>query len=151
MRLRRGTKDWNRFWSKVKKGPGCWLWSAGTDRDSYGLFRLNNKQKRSHRLVYEMGNRAIPHNMNVCHSCDTPSCVRPSHLFLGTHLDNKHDAMLKGRDAHGESHFNSKLTTEQILAIRKDTRSLRKIAVDYNVDYTNVYKIKRRKSWKHIK
>ncbi len=148
--LKRGDKAWDRFWSKVNKGPGCWEWNRATDRDGYGVFRLNNKQIRSHRLVYEMGHDTIPKGMYVCHYCDVTGCVRPSHLFLGTSKDNKYDSMRKGRDINGVAHFNCKLTNEQVQNIRKDKRSLRKIAIDYNIDYTNVSKIKNRISWKHI-
>ena len=151
MILKKGSKDWDRFWSKVKRGPGCWMWVRATDKDGYGIFRLNDKQKRSHRLVYEIGHGSIPQGMRICHTCDVTGCVRPSHLFIGTDKDNKRDAMKKGRDIHGMAHFNCKLTDKQVRQIRKDKRSLRNIAKEYNIDYTNVSKIKNRTSWKHIK
>ena len=148
--LKRKTKDWYRFWGKVSFGPGCWLWIQSTDRDGYGVFRLNNAQVRSHRVTYEIKHGSIPKGFCVCHICDTTGCVRPSHLFLGTSKDNKRDAMSKARDSCGEKHFNSKLTEEQIKLIRKDTRSLRTIAKEYGLSSSHVGKIKNRKSWKHI-
>lgn len=35
----------------------------------------------------------------VCHACDVPCCVRPAHLFVGTAVDNRQDAIRKGRVA----------------------------------------------------
>jgi hypothetical protein len=92
------------WWSKVTVGEGCWLWAAATDRDGYGRFAvgLGGKQQRhvrAHRFAYEAFVGPVPDGMVVCHRCDTPSCVRPKHLFLGTPLDNNDDKVSKGRHA----------------------------------------------------
>lgn len=84
------------------------------------------------------------------HVCDSPTCINPNHLKAGTILENIQDKVDKGRQARGEKQRLAKLTEGQILAIRADTRSLRLIAKDYNIDYTHVSAIKRRKVWKHI-
>jgi hypothetical protein len=46
----------------------------------------------------------IPDDMGICHRCDTPPCVNPDHLFLGTQKDNMADCAAKGRLATGEQH-----------------------------------------------
>jgi hypothetical protein len=35
--------------------------------------------------------------MVVCHRCDTPQCINPDHLFLGTKKENAEDCSRKGR------------------------------------------------------
>ncbi len=149
-RLKKGSKDWDRFWSKVEKGPGCWEWVAGCFDEGYGCFSINKRSIGSHRIVYEMGHGEIPKGMLICHHCDNRRCVRPSHLFIGTQSDNLKDASNKGRMNRGTNNPACKLTEQQILAIRKDTRPQREIAKDYKVDQRNIWSIIHRQTWKHI-
>lgn len=78
---------------------GCWLWTSGWDKAGYGQASDN---VRAHRLAWQMYFGEIPDGLLVCHSCDTPCCVNPSHLFLGTPHDNMRDKVSKGRQAVGE-------------------------------------------------
>ena len=80
----------------VDKGSGCWLWLL-SKAFGYGNFKVNGKTKRAHRVAWEEFNGPIPEGMNVCHTCDNPSCVNPEHLFLGTQYDNLQDMKQKGR------------------------------------------------------
>ena len=88
-----------RFWEKVNKTDTCWLWTAQRTTGGYGVFRIRNPraQTTAHRVAWEMAHGPIPDGLNVCHHCDTPSCVRPDHLFLGTQRENLRDMTVKGR------------------------------------------------------
>lgn len=90
-----------RFWSKVNKTETCWLWTSAVIR-RYGIFSVGSRKVRAHRYVWEITNGPIPEGLFVCHTCDTPLCVRPDHLFLGTAADNAKDAVSKGRSATGD-------------------------------------------------
>src|SRR5207248_1886939 len=57
-----------------------------------------------HRLSYFLHSGKDPGILHVLHNCDNPSCVRPSHLFVGTHLNNMEDKGRKGRQAKGATH-----------------------------------------------
>jgi len=85
-----------RFWSKVEKTKTCWLWIASLDTDGYGLFRINRRLKKAHRLSFEWSTGEKP-KLFILHKCDTPACVNPDHLFEGTALDNARDRDRKGR------------------------------------------------------
>ena len=57
-----------------------------------------------HRLCYEFIHniRLVPEQI-ICHTCDTPACINPRHLFLGTHEDNVADKVSKNRQAKGKT------------------------------------------------
>ena len=49
----------------------------------------------AHRFVWQLINGPIPDGHCVLHKCDTPACVNPEHLFVGTHSDNTRDMIKK--------------------------------------------------------
>lgn len=92
-------KDLERFWSKVVKTENCWEWAGTIAINGYGIFHLNKKGIRAHRVVYQLCKSDIPFGLIVMHSCDNRKCVNPSHLSVGTYEDNLRDASAKGRMA----------------------------------------------------
>lgn len=89
-----------RFKNFVKTSNKCHLWTGHKDRDGYGTFRYKDKKIRSHRAAYQLFVGKIPDGFLVCHTCDTPSCVNPKHLFIGTNKDNVNDMWTKGRNSN---------------------------------------------------
>lgn len=115
----------NRFWTKVKKTKGCWLWTAQKDRQGYGFFWLNGRDERAHRVAWMLEHGDLPpRDQEVCHACDNPSCVNPAHLSLCTRQENTDDMVARNRQARvrGEAHGQSKLSEKDVTKIR-DLRS----------------------------
>lgn len=77
---------------------GCWLWTLCYGNDGYGQIKYNRKTNRAHRVSYAAFISPIPSGMVVCHSCDTPACVNPKHLWVGTVKENNDDKLNKKRD-----------------------------------------------------
>jgi hypothetical protein len=92
----------DRFWAKVEKTAGCWLWTASKDRQGYGYFDHGKAHRFSYVLHYGLISTAKP---CVLHRCDNPSCVRPEHLWIGTRQENMVDRDSKGRGYKGDRHW----------------------------------------------
>jgi hypothetical protein len=146
-----------RFWSKVRKTDTCWLWTAQLNNKGYGRFFYYPKTTRrgsyglyAHRVSWNLAHGDIPAKMRVLHKCDTPACVRPDHLFIGTQRDNIRDCIAKGRSHPYGGWIRSKLTPNDVRTIRSDPRKHHIIAADYGLLRNAVWKIKHRKSWVHV-
>jgi len=146
----------DRFWSKVHKTDGCWLWTGWSDKDGYGMFRLGGKDVRAtHAALQIIDGSDVPSGMIVMHSCDTPNCVNPDHLMIGSHADNMLDKVNKGRanGAHpGEQHHYAKLTEKAVREIMslRETISARQLAPRYGISVTTVNRIWNGDTWRHI-
>lgn len=75
---------------------GCLIWLGGIDRSGYGFLSIGGRKTKAHRLAWEVAYGKIPEGLCVCHHCDVPLCVRPDHLFLGSHRENMSDLAKKG-------------------------------------------------------
>ena len=154
-----------RLWSKVDKTGECWLWTGGANNKGYGVISKGGHVSRkmlTHRLSYELAYGPIPAGMAVCHRCDTPLCLRPAHLFLASQAENIADMWQKGRqagqftadDARGERNRTARLTTAQVVEIRRRHAqggiTLVALAAEYGVTPNNVGSIVARNTWKHV-
>lgn len=146
-----------RFWKHTDKRSDdeCWLWRGPTVANNKGNIprgdiRMFGKHVKAHRFSYMIHNGEIPEGMIVLHSCDNSLCMNPKHLRLGTHEENMEDMTKKNRQSKGEHRPLSKLTEDQVRAIRADTRNQYVIAAEYQITQGLVSAIKRRIRWKHI-
>ena len=155
------TPEAEKFWSNVDRTGECWLWLKSTRSYGYGQYWFRRKIVETHRISWILTHGDIPKGMCVCHACDVPACVNPSHLFLGTQRDNLADMHRKGRDfshfrehpSKGEANRRAKLTEDEVRAIRTryaSGESLRALGRAFHVDFTCISSVVNRKTWRHI-
>ncbi len=91
-----------RLTNKTNKTDTCWLWTGFLNNKGYGQIGVaNNKLAYTHRVSYALYIGEIPKGLLVLHKCDTPACLNPEHLFLGTQKENMQDCKRKGRTTLG--------------------------------------------------
>lgn len=148
-----------RFWTKVQKTDSCWLWKHGT-RNGYGAFRIRErdrwKQEGAHRVAWMLANGAVPKGFSILHRCDTPRCVNPAHLFVGTPKENTRDMLAKGRHiaARGSESGPAKLVETDIERIRDIKRcggvSQTAMARYFDVSQQTVSRVISGQHWSHV-
>lgn len=158
-----------RFFAKVRKseGDGCWEWTACRNWGGYGKLGTGGKHGETilaHRFSWEFHVGPVPTGLLVLHRCDNRLCVRPDHLFLGTHAENSADMVAKKRQSRGEAralvarrgegHGRAKLTAEDVFEIRRLYRpgvvTLKALAQKYGVGSYAIWAASTGKTWAHL-
>src|SRR5690349_18919994 len=129
---------------QINQETGCWEYAGLRNLHGYGTFQYRGRTRTVHRAAYEVHFGPIPPGMCVCHKCDTPACINPAHLFLGTHRENMLDMCRKGRNmgGRGPNNHTAVLAEADVRAIRASTKTTRQLAADYGIDASQVRKIR---------
>jgi len=134
----------------------CWAWTRHKNKHGYGIIQISGKSFLVHRLAFHIFKGPLFNKQIVCHSCDTPSCWNPDHLFAGTQKDNIRDCQLKGRGANqkGEHNNGAKLTNLAAMAIRDlyatGNYSQRNLAKRFDVTQGSIWNILERRTFKNV-
>lgn len=148
-----------RFWEKVIKRSDhqCWQWVGATDQSGRGYIGIGGRLggiALASRISYIIHNGSVTDGMSVCHRCDNPNCVNPSHLFLGTQHENIQDAVEKGRMRHSEDNGLAKFTNAQIRDLRTQFAgggySFSAIGRKFGTSVSNAFRIIKRHTWRRV-
>lgn len=163
----------DRFWPFVDKSNGphaCWLWTGTITRGGYGHFRVDGKLISAHRVSWELHYGEIPegegyHGSCILHSCDANyppgditnrRCVNPAHLWIGNHSVNMNDMVRKERShsgQYGELSPLTKLTNAKVENIRSRVKMgepQSRLAKEYEVGTSTIWRIVHHRTWTHI-
>lgn len=142
--------------ARVVRDPDtrCWMWAGAKSRYGECGWRESGRWVRTlaHRRSWVLFRGPIPDGLFVCHRCDTPLCVNPDHLFLGTHDDNMADQVAKGRQARGTRNAMARLNEDTVRAIRRaaGSASQRALARQFGTSPMTINRIIRRQLWRHV-
>lgn len=149
-------RDAERFWLHVgiADDDACWPWLGCVSPRGYGRFSFRDDDYFAHRIAYVLATGDDPGALIVCHSCDSPPCCNPRHLFAGTQFENMRDAAVKGRlhppSRRGVDNPSARLAVSDVVSIRAliaRGRTQRDVAARFGVSQYNVWSIVRRKTW----
>lgn len=144
----------DRFWAKVQRGApdDCWLWQGATNRTGHGLIKPHRgatTTTTAHRVSWVLHNGPIPGRLYVLHDCDTPPCVNPTHLHLGTHRDNMREAGERGLLSTSErgKHRRKDVDLDTVHRMRAEGASQQVIAGALGVNQSTISDILRGQHW----
>ncbi|TVL89819.1 HNH endonuclease signature motif containing protein [Streptomyces sp. SAJ15] len=147
-----------RFWARVQRGPGCWIWTGGKSGE-YGQFMHQRRRLLAHRFSWHLANEEpCPKGMVIRHRCDTPPCVRPDHLELGSVSQNVRDTYERNRRGSktwptGTERPNAVLDDETVAEMRRAARggrSIRSLAAELGIARSTAHRAIRGAGWPHV-
>lgn len=155
---RRRTPLAQRFAAKVNYGrPNeCWLWQGSKNNTGYGQIRDDGQRTiLAHRAAYQLTyKQEIPEGLCCLHKCNTPLCMNPTHLVLGTQMDNMRHKVMLDRQARGEDHGSARMTEEIVLELRAlyatGKYTYQELQGMYGFAYGTVWNAINRVSWRHV-
>jgi Helix-turn-helix domain of resolvase len=145
----------DRIMQKVEMDPnsGCWLWCACLTSTGYGKIGRSKKEGPglAHRESYRCFVGDLSEEDCVLHRCDTPACVNPNHLFLGSRSDNASDMVGKGRQYRGSRHWSAKIDESDVENIRSfysNGSKVEDLAKAFDISESSIYRITSGAGWR---
>lgn len=135
---------------------GCWIWKKSLSSQGYAKIALpGSVNAYASRVSYEIFAGPLAEELEACHTCDTPACICPWHLFPGTHLENMRDSVAKGRAKQtpaltGTEHFAAALDAETVMAIRSSKATSIAWGMLLGVNAETINRCRRRETYRDI-
>lgn len=129
----------------------CIEWPYGKNGNGYGLAVVGGIQRTASNWMCRLAH-GEPFLIwgQAAHSCRNPGCVNPRHLRWATHAENMADKNEDGTSNHGERNGKTKLTADDVRAIRAAPPKLGPLMEKYGMSRDGIVKIRNRTRWAHV-
>lgn len=141
-----------RFEEKYIPEPnsGCWLWTGSVNNKGYGKLYFDGRLDHAHRVAYELLCEPIPTGLVIRHKCDTPACVNPGHMLVGTKRENSQDMAARKRSPWGGRNGRAKIDADAVQDIRTRRLSAVEFAALYGIGPEAVRDIWNGRRWRQL-
>lgn len=74
--------------ARTDRSGECWIWRGALLASGYGQMKSCGKNRRVHRVAYELAYGPVPDGLVIDHLCRVKACCRPDHLEAVTQREN---------------------------------------------------------------
>lgn len=150
-RRRRGEAlGWLRDVAMAWESDDCLLWPYYDNGHGYPEVWLDGKHEYAHRVITTWTHGDPPDDHEARHRCGTRQCVNPRHLTWSTKAENEADKIEHGTLTIGDRNGASRLTVDDVRAIRRSTQTQRLLAAQFGVCQQTISHVRRRSTWRNV-
>ena len=137
----------------VRPDGECLRWTGHHMSGSgYGQAWWKGRKVLAHRLAWEQLMGPIPDDCELTRAagCQHADCVQVRHLQRLPPRQRIREKVVAGAFAHGERHWNVKLSENDARAILNSREPTHQIATRYSISMSTVRAIRGGRSWRHL-
>lgn len=133
----------------------CWSWGSTLDAAGYGRIGVGGKYYFTHALALyiKSGKFATESGLSVRHLCGNKRCCNPAHIEPGTRQEQEADKIVHGTRRQGDNNKKSKLSSEQVLDIRRrwmNWETIKSLSESFGVSSSAIGDVVSRRNWAHL-
>lgn len=137
---------------RTRRDGNCLRWTRAHSSRGFPITYRNRQGVTVHRVVWEHAHGPIPVGTEIRHvpHCPHRDCVQLEHLHPVSTTAHIADRVQNGAFAHGERHWNAKLTEPEVRAILASHQTNDVLAARFGVTPGNIRAIRTGRTWRQL-